>query len=112
MRPADQWSCDDVEAARIEANVQARPLGRNGPTPIQLWESRTAIASTERIRFVDCLQEACVEETQKLLDQRHGSQPNPAPLSLNMPERATVARRAIRRVLVELGYLFVRRIAI
>jgi len=31
--------------------------------------------------------------------------------SLNAPQRATVARRAIRRVLVELGYLFVRRIA-
>ncbi|MGA2498936.1 MAG: hypothetical protein ABSH20_14435, partial [Tepidisphaeraceae bacterium] len=38
------WSCDDVEAARLEANRQARPQGINGPVPDELWETRCPIS--------------------------------------------------------------------
>jgi len=106
----DHWTCDDVEAARIEANIQARPLGKNGPAPINLWEARTPVPDAERLRFLQRLDLLRAEEIQKLLQPSPGS--CPASLSdLNAPDRAAVARRAIRRVLIELGYLSVRRIA-
>jgi transposase InsO family protein len=107
---ADHWTCDDVEAARIEANLQARPLGKNGPTPIQLWEARRPVAGAERLAFLRRLTSARIDETQKLIDPLPGSRPA-ADVELGAKDRATVARRATRRVLLELGYLLVRRIA-
>jgi len=107
---ANHWTCDDVEAARIEANLQARPLGKNGPTPIQLWEARTPVAGAERLAFVRRIEIVCTEETRKLIDPLPGSRPA-ADVELGAKDRATVARRATRRVLLELGYFFVRRTA-
>jgi transposase InsO family protein len=106
----DHWTCDDVEAARIEANLQARPLGKNGPTPIILWESRTPVSDAERLAFLQRLDLVRPQEQQKILDRKPASRPAAA-VQLNAQDRATVARRAIRRVLLELGYLSVRRIA-
>ena len=106
-----RWTCDDVEAAKMEANLQARPLGDNAPAPIHLWESRTPIPAAERIRFLDRIAAARALETQKLVEQKPGIRPATAFDSLSTLDRATVARRAIRRVLLDLGYLLVRRIA-
>jgi transposase InsO family protein len=106
---ASHWTCDDVEAARIEANLQARPLGKNGPTPINLWEARTPVADAERLAFLRHLEIVRTEETQKLIHPPPGSRPA-ADVQLGAKDRATVARRATRRVLLELGYLSVRRI--
>ena len=33
------WTWDDVEAARHEANLTARPHGEGGPTPAQAWRA-------------------------------------------------------------------------
>jgi len=107
---AAQWTCDDVEAARIEANLQARPLGKNGPPPIDLWESRSPVADAERLAFRQRLERVRVDEAQKLASPKPGSG-SAADVELNAQDRATVARRATRRVLVELGHLSVRRIA-
>src|SRR5277367_3328524 len=70
---------------------------------IELWESRTSIANAERLAFSEHLAVARNEETRKRLDSALGS--------LNALDRAAVARRAIHRVLIELDYLLVRKIA-
>lgn len=116
----DAWTCDDVEAARVEGNWQSRPWGRNGPAPIEQWHARTPIPREERERFTAAVAMARQEERQQMIQQlreeqkqRPGWRPAPAAARAaagipNKHQRATVARRAIRRVLVELGYLLVR----
>ena len=49
-RPGE-WSCEDLEAARLEANETARPRGCNGPTPDELWANRVPISQQERDSF-------------------------------------------------------------
>jgi len=46
-RPGE-WSCEDIEAARLEANETARPWGSKGPLPDEVWRSRTPITEEER----------------------------------------------------------------
>ncbi len=113
------WTCDDVEAARLEANHQARPWGSTGPVPLDVWENRSPIANSERVHFLAALETAREHEWRKMQmkkKEKPGSRPASAAAgaaadSLNASERATVVRRAIRRVLLELGYLCVRRTA-
>lgn len=100
------WTCDDVENARLEANSQARPHGENGATPDELWETRTPISDAQRDEFRRAVACASILEEQKLIQPEPGCRPVPA---LNARERATVARRATRRALIELGYLLARR---
>lgn len=105
----DCWTCDDVENARLEANRQARPCGFNGPVPDELWETRCLISSQQRADFLLAVAFASTDEQRKLIQS---IQPEPGcrpALALNATQRATVARRAIRRALVELGYLLARR---
>ena len=42
---AAEWTCDDVEAARAEANATARPRGPSKPTPD---EARKFLAYVEK----------------------------------------------------------------
>ena len=49
-RPGE-WTCDDLEAARREANETARPWGVHGPTPEEVWMSRAPITEGERAVF-------------------------------------------------------------
>jgi hypothetical protein len=44
------WTWDDVAAALGEANATARPRGPYGPTPQELWDSRTAITPDQNSR--------------------------------------------------------------
>lgn len=46
-----EWTCDDTEAAREQANETARPWGAAGPTPGQRWEERLPISAAERAAF-------------------------------------------------------------
>jgi transposase-like protein len=48
------WTCDDLFAARCEANDTARPWGRETDTPSQRWRSRIPISDIDRERFMDC----------------------------------------------------------
>jgi transposase InsO family protein len=45
------WSCDDVEAARAEANATARPRGPAGPSPDETWAVRRPVTADERTLF-------------------------------------------------------------
>jgi transposase InsO family protein len=108
---SDQWTCDDVEAARLEANDQARPRGRTGPSPNALWNSRSPITPEERSGFLAALALAREEEALKMIESIQ-TPPGCRPAgSLNLAQRATVARRATRRVLVDSGLLLFRRTA-
>ena len=95
-RPSE-WTWDDAEAARWEANATARPHGCTGPTPEECWTARTPIAAEERTLF-----QATVER----LRQEAISDPNEAKDA--QTNRAT-DRPSIRRALEQLGYLFYTR---
>jgi hypothetical protein len=45
------WTCDDAEAARLEANETALPRGVHGPTPGEAWEGRRRLDAGERAAF-------------------------------------------------------------
>lgn len=46
-----QWTCDDVEAARLQANQTARPWGMLGSVPEAPWQARQAFQPGERGSF-------------------------------------------------------------
>ena len=103
------WTCDDVEAARLEANSQGRPQGINGPVPNELWETRCPISASQRADFRQAVAVASELEQGKIIEsiqQQPGLRPAAA---LNALELAAAARRAIRRALVDLGFLLARR---
>ena len=43
----------DVETARCQANSTARPKGRYGPTPAEMWENHRAVDAKERELFAE-----------------------------------------------------------
>jgi len=51
-RPAE-WTCDDAEAARLQANETARPWGLKGPTPEEGWQRRAPLSPAERAAFAE-----------------------------------------------------------
>jgi transposase InsO family protein len=95
------WTWDDVEAARLEANATARPHGSYGPTPDDLWLNRPALTSLERALF-----QATLHRLRREVRIHEGySTEGPLPVR---DDRA-VERHAIRRALVEHGYLLFSR---
>ena len=46
-RPGE-WSCEDLEAARLEANETGRPWGSRGGTPDEAWQDRKRVTDEER----------------------------------------------------------------
>ena len=95
------WTSDDVEAARILANLTARPWGPYGPTPQRRWDQRVPISAQQRQAFRQCvqdMQDQVAAECRLLPDELR-----------DRSKRATVARLAVRRALEKLGYLVVRR---
>jgi len=51
-----QWTCDDMEAARLQANELARPWGHLGPTPTEAWQARKPITLRDRQQFAGKVQ--------------------------------------------------------
>jgi hypothetical protein len=97
------WTCDDVEAARREANEQARPWGENGPSPNAVWHKRQRITAEERGRFQEVLKEKMQEV---LTEQQQAKERDP---SYNT-DQARTRREAISRTLLALDFLsFTRR---
>lgn len=92
------WTCADLEAARQEANRQARPWGENGPSPEQVWQQRTPISAEERERFAALLKEKLEEVCR---EQQKAKERDPG----NRTDQAKAQREAISRTLVALGYL-------
>jgi hypothetical protein len=89
---AGHWTCDDVAAARLEANATARPRGPNGPTPDQAWSARASLPAAQRVSFQQSV------EDQRCTARCALNLPPDGPFSL-MDGRA-VDRIAIRRALV------------
>jgi putative transposase len=99
---AQHWSADDVAAAQAEANASARPQGPAGPTPEQRWALRPTLSPDQRLLF----QAAVERHRQEALRQ----QDLPTHDRLETYEARAIDRQAIRRALVEHGYLlFARR---
>jgi transposase InsO family protein len=91
-----QWTCDDAEAARQEANQTARPNGPLGPTPEESWLSRVAVALTERMGFVQAVQSRLAAAV---------------PMQQDAPDAGGIAsarRTAVVRVLIDNGLLQLR----
>jgi hypothetical protein len=96
-----EWTCDDCEAARLQANELACPLGAAQPTPDQAWTDRSVLAREERTAFRAAVHE---EETQARWEQGYQ-----ATAALRYHAQAAVHRVAIRRALVAFGLLTLSR---
>jgi transposase InsO family protein len=98
---AEQWSWDDLEAARLQGNELSRPRGVRGPTPDEMWAARRLVSAEERLRFqttVACQQ----EELEREARMAEGN-------DVTKQEEARLLREAIRRALVAHDLLCVTR---
>ena len=96
-----QWTSADLAAAQHVTNVVHRPFGHTGPSRAELWQGRLPITTAQRAalrRSVECHRETARKELG--YDQA---------TSLGRREQDRVDRVAIRRALVEHGYLCFRR---
>ena len=100
-RPGE-WSCEDLEAARLEANETARPWGSKGPLPDEVWRSRTPITDDER----DALRWAVTKFSRWWKKLVVGSKPRE---EVTQFEEDEVMRKSIGSALESLGYLRVGR---
>jgi len=96
-----QWTCDDLEAARLMANETSRPRGYLSPTPQEAWERREPVNPALRDAFIS----AYVDFESKARADL-GYLPG---LDLSPRQQAAVDRIAISRALVAYGFLFFRR---
>jgi transposase InsO family protein len=99
-RPA-AWTTDDLALAQAEANATARPHGPTGPTPDQAWTGRRPLTPTERQSF----QTTVARRRTEARTEQQMPPDGPLPTA----SARTLDRRAIRRALVEHGYLLFRR---
>jgi transposase InsO family protein len=100
------WRCDDVEAARLEANATARPRGFNAPTPDEAWAARSPISAAERSRF-----QATVANyrTAELAQAGSASPPTDWNSLWTHKELLDEDRHSVRRALEACGYLLFSR---
>jgi len=127
-RPGE-WTCDDVETARLLANATARPWGFNAPTPQVAWKHHSPVSPEDRLLFRQTLDAFRVEaraEHQADLERKvieslsRQEQPNsnaegPRParagpdpsgfVPTNHYDKALIDRVAVRRTLVAHGLL-------
>lgn len=98
-RPGE-WTCDDVAAARRQANDTAHPWGLGGPTPERAWENRARVTETEAQQFRSAYdhhgERECAEREIPSWQQR------------SHWLRASIDRVALSRALIERGYLLIR----
>jgi len=98
-RPGE-WTCDDVEAARLSANQTGRPWGAHGPTPDEAWADRRPLCDGMRRALRDAVDR---------LDQVVRLERGLVGLELGERELASLRREVTRRALVALGILVVKR---
>jgi transposase InsO family protein len=95
-RPGE-WTCDDAEAARLQANQTARPWGVRGPTPEEIWGVRQPVQHQERVAFAAAGRQ---REQEALTEQGYPPGAIVGPLA-----EAAVRRVAIERALIDQGLL-------
>jgi transposase InsO family protein len=96
------WTADDIEAARRMANELNYPNGSNSATPDQLWTARSPMTNEDRAAFGRTVLRHRVIAREE--------QQDPLDTDLDFQAQASLDRTAIRRALVELGFLtFTRR---
>jgi len=99
-RPGE-WTCDDVEEARVRGNAYARPHGNRGGTPDEAWEQHCRFTVGARRR----LREVYDEEVEKEKERR-----GVLPLVEPTPkEKDAIDRFAISKALRQCGYLEFKR---
>jgi len=98
-----EWNCDDVEAARLQANELARPWGHNANTPDMAWEQRKPIDPATRSAFQESVQQLEHEARQEREKEHLQGVP------LGPRDMASARREAISRALVQHGLLLFRR---
>ena len=91
------WTADDVEAARRMANELTYPHGPLGPTRQERFGASPRISLEARAAFGRSVEH---EQTQERLKQDY-----PLDTDLDHAAQAQIDRAAIRRALVEHGYL-------
>jgi transposase InsO family protein len=95
------WTCDDLEQARRQMNRLGRPRGADGACPDELWNDRESVRDEERDVFLrDYRRRYGVESAKRGI---------PWGVQLQHIERTSIDREAIARVLVEHGFLMIRR---
>ena len=62
----DDWSCEDVEGARLQANELACSRRYGGLSPDEIWRDREAVTATERENFRILLQKKRKDASIKL----------------------------------------------
>jgi hypothetical protein len=107
-RPGE-WTCDDVEGARLQANELSRPRGAKGPTPDQGWQARTRVTAEELQTFKNAVARYLAEELAQRAMVRQAHHRLLFGPSFAPEGKVAAERVAIVRALVALGYLKVRR---
>lgn len=92
-----RWITADTDAAQHEANADARPHGKHGPSPDQVWAARTPIALAQRDQFL----RVTAQRFQNLV----AAQGPPE----DYAQRRAMERDTVSQALVELGYLSITR---
>lgn len=99
-----RWTSEDVEAARRLADEEQYPRRLHGRTAAEVWQDRSPPTDEARRRFRDV-----VNEHRHAIRNQRGI---PLHEVLDRARQASLDRRAVRRALVELGYLSLLRSAI
>jgi hypothetical protein len=95
-RPGE-WTCDDAEAARLEANETARPWGHRGPTPAEVWQQRQPIRDAERAAFGATVR--------RMQDEERRRRQAEVPAQPGRQALAALQRAALPRALIAHGIL-------
>ena len=101
FRSPGRWTADDTEAARRMANELHYPQGWQQPTPARLWQARLRLTREQRTAFHQTVNEHRITV--------RSQQGYPLDTDLDHYHQAAIDRVAIRRALVEYGFLTLTR---
>lgn len=102
-RPGE-WTCDDLEAARLRSNELSRPQGLEGKSPDEAWGTRPWLTDAERYNFNAEVSECRVRLEEERRREKEGC--------IDEQDRAWIERQAVAQASVTSGFLFFRRVRI
>lgn len=101
----EQWTCDDVETARLEANRHGRPRGKHSIEPAIAWERRTPIDAYDRHHFI-AQADASRDAVHAAYRAEHGLASDQ---TLEPTTTLALERQALTRTLLACNLLTIRR---